>query len=94
MVTLAFSAGEVLACRMTLSGTRGSLWKADSFMVELIPLLGVLFTKAWNNRKMLKAQTKLNLTTDEMNTDCNSSKINAILKKQSAILIKCDFKEI
>lgn len=46
METLDLSVGEVLECRMTLSGTRGSVWKADSFMVELMPLLGVLFTKA------------------------------------------------
>lgn len=53
MEVLDLSVGEVLECRTTLSGTRVSLWKADSFMVELMPLLGVLFTKACKIRNMI-----------------------------------------
>lgn len=51
MVTLPFSEGDAFWWRIALSGIRISLWNAeDSFRVEPIPLLGLRFTRAWEQQ--------------------------------------------
>lgn len=44
--------------------------------------------------QMLKAQTRLKLTTYKKNVDFNGNKIHAISKKENSILLKCIFQEI